>query len=147
MNNIIGKDAWARCLTAGNRGRRPSGRGGRLKLDSCADLQVAAADRGTTDCAGSLRPAGSGEIHRIVEVAVWGAEVRVIEDIGCIRAELQADALDDAEGLPYRRVLRIDTGGAERVSPRVAEGSICRSREGGWIIPLLKAFFAVLGRA
>src|ERR1700731_4023273 len=72
--------------------------GNALKLDSCADLQVASADRGTTDCAGSLRPAGSRQIHRIVEVAVRGTEVGVIEDIGCIRTELQADALDDVEG-------------------------------------------------
>ena len=88
---------------------RSSGEQNISELKSSADLHVAATDRSAADRARPLRSAGSGQVHRIVEVSIRSAKVRMVEDIRGIGPELQIEALEDVEGFTHREIRRVNT--------------------------------------
>src|ERR1700741_376141 len=87
--------------------RRPSGKEA-LKRNLCADLHVAATDRSRADGAGARRTVGVW-IHRIIEVAVRSAKIRMVKNIGGVCTELQAHAFGEVESLTHREVRCIDS--------------------------------------
>ena len=117
-----------------------------LELDARADLHVAATNRSTADRARSLRPVGGREVDRVIEVTVGSIEIGMVEDIGCVGAELQASSFEEMEGLPEGRILGVDSGSAKRVPPRVAERAVRRCYKGRWIVPLRDTFLPALCR-